>query len=77
MPASKRHLWVALTVALAGVAVLAIVLWPTDEVKPAAGGGEWTCSMHPQIRRTGPGTCPICGMNLIPVENLSSEQARV
>tara|TARA_R110002096_G_scaffold434832_1_gene658033 strand:+ start:7526 stop:9409 length:1884 start_codon:yes stop_codon:yes gene_type:complete len=29
----------------------------------------WTCSMHPQIRATEPGDCPICGMDLIPVEN--------
>jgi len=28
----------------------------------------WTCSMHPQIRQTEPGQCPICGMDLIPVE---------
>lgn len=27
----------------------------------------WTCSMHPQIRQDGPGQCPICGMDLIPV----------
>jgi len=27
----------------------------------------WTCSMHPQIRQPGPGQCPICGMDLIPV----------
>ena len=27
----------------------------------------WTCSMHPQIREDGPGQCPICGMDLIPV----------
>lgn len=27
----------------------------------------WTCSMHPQIRRDGPGDCPICGMKLIRV----------
>ena len=24
----------------------------------------WTCSMHPQIVQKGPGTCPICGMDL-------------
>ena len=29
----------------------------------------WTCSMHPQIRRNGPGQCPICGMDLIPLAN--------
>jgi len=36
---------------------------------------EWTCAMHPQIRRPGPGKCPICGMDLIPVrqEPSSSE----
>ena len=27
----------------------------------------WTCSMHPQIREAGPGQCPICGMDLIPL----------
>ena len=29
--------------------------------------GEWTCPMHPEIRRPGPGACPICGMALEPV----------
>uniref|UniRef100_UPI003571128C heavy metal translocating P-type ATPase n=1 Tax=Piscicoccus intestinalis TaxID=746033 RepID=UPI003571128C len=28
---------------------------------------EWTCPMHPEIRRPGPGPCPICGMALEPV----------
>jgi membrane fusion protein, copper/silver efflux system len=27
----------------------------------------WTCSMHPQIRQDHPGSCPICGMALVPV----------
>ncbi|NOZ86571.1 MAG: efflux RND transporter periplasmic adaptor subunit [Deltaproteobacteria bacterium] len=25
----------------------------------------WTCSMHPQVVQDHPGTCPICGMNLV------------
>ena len=25
----------------------------------------WTCSMHPEIIRDKPGTCPICGMDLV------------
>ena len=29
--------------------------------------GEYTCPMHPQVRRPGPGACPICGMALEPV----------
>lgn len=28
----------------------------------------WTCSMHPQIQMDNPGNCPICGMELIPLE---------
>lgn len=28
----------------------------------------WTCSMHPQIRLDKPGACPLCGMDLIPLE---------
>ncbi len=29
---------------------------------------EYTCSMHPEIIRDEPGSCPKCGMNLIPRE---------
>jgi membrane fusion protein, copper/silver efflux system len=28
----------------------------------------WTCAMHPQIRMSAPGKCPICGMDLIPLK---------
>lgn len=34
---------------------------------------QWTCSMHPQIRKPGPGQCPICGMDLIPVITETAE----
>lgn len=35
---------------------------------PAAQAGTiYTCPMHPQIRKTEPGSCPICGMALEPV----------
>lgn len=37
----------------------------------------WTCSMHPQIRRNEPGDCPICGMDLIPLEANSNENPLV
>lgn len=29
---------------------------------------EYTCPMHPQIRQSGPGACPICGMDLEPIQ---------
>ena len=28
----------------------------------------YTCSMHPEVRSDKPGTCPICNMNLVPIE---------
>ncbi len=35
----------------------------------------WTCSMHPQIRQDGPGACPICGMDLIPVSSMDEQES--
>jgi len=35
--------------------------------KTAAPGSQWTCPMHPEIVRDGPGACPICGMALEPM----------
>jgi Cu(I)/Ag(I) efflux system membrane fusion protein len=57
--------------------------WPTPPWQQAGveGAGEtalehaakhldptYTCPMHPQIVRDQPGQCPICGMDLVPVE---------
>lgn len=35
---------------------------------------EYTCPMHPQIRKIGPGNCPICGMALEPVTATAHEE---
>jgi len=40
----------------------------TPAAPAAAEGVIWTCPMHPQIRRNGPGSCPICGMALEPLQ---------
>ncbi len=32
----------------------------------ASAGTVFTCPMHPQIRQSGPGSCPLCGMALEP-----------
>ncbi len=34
----------------------------------------YTCSMHPQVRQNEPGNCPICGMELIPVDEADAEE---
>jgi Cu(I)/Ag(I) efflux system membrane fusion protein len=39
------------------------------EATEIIGETIWTCSMHPQIRQQEPGDCPICGMDLIPLES--------
>lgn len=33
----------------------------------------WTCAMHPQIRLDHPGKCPICGMELILLQNAGAK----
>jgi Cu+-exporting ATPase len=42
---------------------------PAPPVDPATvpPGTQWTCPMHPEIVRDGPGSCPICGMALEPM----------
>jgi P-type Cu+ transporter len=47
---------------------------PARYVSPATAHAEptpgaiYTCPMHPEIRQVGPGSCPICGMALEPVD---------
>jgi Cu+-exporting ATPase len=40
------------------------------EKKPApiVHGAQYTCPMHPEIVQVGPGSCPKCGMALVPME---------
>ena len=38
----------------------------TKPTPPTPEGTIYTCPMHPEIRQTGPGACPICGMALEP-----------
>src|SRR4051812_5451749 len=41
---------------------------------PRAGAGaKYTCPMHPEIVRDGPGSCPKCGMALVPVAGTGLE----
>jgi Cu(I)/Ag(I) efflux system membrane fusion protein len=38
---------------------------------------HYTCAMHPSVHQHGPGECPICGMDLVPVTNAQQEQGVV
>lgn len=46
-----------------------------EHAHEAEGETTYTCSMHPQIRQGEPGDCPICGMDLIPVEEDGAEES--
>jgi Cu(I)/Ag(I) efflux system membrane fusion protein len=35
----------------------------------------WTCTMHPSVHSEGPGKCPICGMDLVPVTLRNNQES--
>lgn len=63
---------------VAGVFVIAVAATGvltgcgSDEVhqssETAVADGAYTCPMHPEVKQKEPGSCPICGMNLVRVE---------
>ncbi len=40
----------------------------TGDPNTESDSGLWTCGMHPEVILEEPGQCPICGMNLVPLE---------
>jgi Cu(I)/Ag(I) efflux system membrane fusion protein len=53
---------------------------PAASASATSAPGEidhYTCSMHPSVKQNGPGKCPICGMDLIPVTKEQQEQGVV
>jgi len=39
----------------------------THDATTAPATVMWTCGMHPQVVQDKPGSCPICGMDLVPM----------
>ncbi len=47
---------------------------PADRpMAKAVAGATWTCPMHPEVVRDGPGPCPICGMALEPLTPVAGD----
>lgn len=44
------------------------------DVTHLKGGVIYTCPMHPQIKKDEPGSCPICGMTLVPEKGEDSDE---
>jgi len=97
IPRGRSAVITLVIVAIAAFSLGGLLLGGGDSNDPAAGDVAhehaasskstettlWTCSMHPQIQLTKPGKCPICFMDLIPVEtasgggNLDPDQIRL
>ncbi len=41
-----------------------------------AGQQVYTCQMHPEVRQEQPGSCPKCGMALIPAQETPAPSGR-
>jgi predicted secreted protein len=54
------------------LAAIVFVLVFTSVVFTETAKTVWTCSMHPRIRAAEAGACPICGMELVAIENAES-----
>jgi len=52
---------------LLGVLLLSFGIIACEKTVPREDISHYTCPMHPQIRMDDPGSCPICGMDLVPV----------
>lgn len=68
----NRPRWIV-GLASAAVLVAAVAVWdPAGWLSGGPAGEEeaplHTCPMHPHVLQHGPGTCPICMMDLVPVE---------
>jgi Cu(I)/Ag(I) efflux system membrane fusion protein len=65
-------------VALVSLAPVVLLAACKDAGKKQVGDEKmqtYTCSMHPQIVQNKPGTCPICGMDLVPFDKNNKEMS--
>lgn len=72
-PFNKINITIAITTLIVGIGIGYIIKPSSDVSSEHLHNTElqesvWTCSMHPQIRQSEPGQCPICGMDLIPLD---------
>jgi membrane fusion protein, copper/silver efflux system len=68
--------WLAAQTASPGIAATSGTKTPSlPSINPAGQGKVWVCPMHPEIMQDHPGTCPICGMDLVESQNLTANPA--
>ncbi len=69
---TKRSLVVALSlvsfIAIVAVAVAVVQPWRQETQQPSSpAAAKYHCPMHPTVVADKPGSCPICGMDLVPI----------
>jgi multidrug efflux pump subunit AcrA (membrane-fusion protein) len=68
---STKKVFLAAVVLLAAAGIVWVTaIHPFAPHADNSGGRKplyYTCSMHPWVRESKPGPCPVCGMNLTPV----------
>lgn len=67
---------IAVPALVIGVFLAALLIWGPRHTTEQVSTEVWTCSMHPQVRLPQRGNCPICGMSLIPLSQLTSEHVQ-
>lgn len=73
---TSHHLRQLALLAFGFLLVIAVTWFMRGRDKPSGGTGQiWTCSMHPQIRMDHPDVCPICGMDLTPIQSNGGDEA--
>ncbi len=65
----KRKIVVSLILISLGYLVFTLPSCKDPEHDKTTKAGKYTCTMHPQILNNGPGSCPICGMDLVPLNS--------
>ena len=71
MKVESKYILILLIVLLGGGVLSSCKNKNTSSVTNKSKKELWTCSMHPEIIRDKPGTCPICGMDLVKKEEAS------
>ena len=64
----KNFIKTVMVAALAPALLLAACKEAAQKQPAVVQEQTYTCPMHPQIIRNKPGTCPICGMDLVPFD---------
>jgi len=59
------------------VTVLTLAACGKKEDQASRTRTQYTCPMHPQIVRDQPGKCPICGMELVPMNSSGSTEGSI